>query len=160
MRILITACSNRQKYSILISQHLEQNSWLAVVMWFVLTVKVGIWNIHGCRIFLWFVLAWNIGSYGTFALVVRWFSFYLLVVTALLHEVLCFWSTESKMFPSCFFKKETFWAEVIRNWKLAQIQISYFVLQKNIFSYYDIRKCFNILFISLKISGCTSRNYF
>jgi len=40
VRILITACSNRQKYSILIFQHLEQNSWLAVVMWFVLTIKV------------------------------------------------------------------------------------------------------------------------
>ena len=68
MRILITPCSNRQKYSILISQHLEQNSWLAVVVWFVLTIKVGTWNIHGCHILLWFLLAWNIGSYRNFCI--------------------------------------------------------------------------------------------
>ena len=38
----------------------------------------------------------------------------------------------------------------------------YFTLfyRRNVFSYYDIRKCFNIFFISHKISGYISRNYF
>ena len=64
------------------------------------------------------------------------------------------------MFPSCLFYRETFWAEVIQNWKLAQLQnILLYFTEKRIHLYNDIKKCFDIFFISHKISGYMSINY-
>jgi hypothetical protein len=45
----------------MIYKNMDKNRWLDVVMWFVIKIKVGNWKINGCKIFMWFILEWNIG---------------------------------------------------------------------------------------------------